>query len=38
MKKIGQTKHSKLPILDKNNRIMGIVDAVDINDLISRLS
>lgn len=38
MKKIGQTKHSRLPVLDKNNRIMGIVDAVDINDFISRLS
>lgn len=38
MKKIGETKHSRLPVLDKNNRLMGIVDAVDINELISRLS
>ena len=37
MEKIGQTKHSKLPVLDKNNRLMGIVDSVDINDLLSRL-
>jgi len=37
MEKIGQTKHSKLPVLDKNNRLMGVVDSVDINDLLSRL-
>ena len=36
MEKIGQTKHSRLPVLDKNNRLMGIIDAVDINDLLSR--
>jgi len=23
-------------VLDKNNRLMGIIDAVDINDLLSR--
>ena len=38
MKKIGETKHSRLPVLDKNNRLMGTIDSVDINDLISRLS
>ena len=37
MEKIGQTKHSRLPVIDKNNRLMGIVDAVDINDLLSRI-
>lgn len=37
MEKIGQTKHSRLPVLDKNNRLMGVVDSVDINDLLSRL-
>lgn len=37
MEKIGKTKHSKLPVLDKNNRLLGIVDAVDISDLLSRL-
>ena len=36
MEKIGQTKHSRLPVLDKNNRLMGIIDAVDINDLLSK--
>jgi CBS domain-containing protein len=37
MEKIGQTKHSRLPVLDKNNRLMGIIDSVDINELLSRL-
>lgn len=37
MEKIGQTKHSRLPVLDKNNRLMGIIDSVDINDLLSRI-
>lgn len=37
MKKIGRTKHSRLPVLDKNNRLMGIVDSVDINDLLSKV-
>lgn len=37
MEKIGQTKHSRLPVLDKNNRLMGIVDSVDITDLLSML-
>jgi CBS domain-containing protein len=37
MGKIGQTKHSRLPVLDKNNRLIGIVDSVDINDLISKI-
>ena len=36
MDKIGKNKHSKLPVLDKNNRLIGIVDSVDINDLLSR--
>jgi CBS domain-containing protein len=36
MEKIGQTKHSRLPVLDKNNRLMGIVDAVDINELLPK--
>lgn len=36
LRKIGQTKHSRLPILDKNNRLMGIVDSVDINELLSK--
>ena len=37
MKKIGESKHSRLPVLDKNNRLLGIVDSVDINELISKL-
>ena len=37
MEKIGQTKHSRLPVLDKNNRLMGVVDSVDITDLLSML-
>ena len=37
MEKIGQTKHSRLPVLDKNNRLMGIVDSVDINYLLSKV-
>ncbi|MHC1625076.1 MAG: CBS domain-containing protein [Methermicoccaceae archaeon] len=37
MEKIGKTKHSRLPVLDKNNRLMGVVDAVDINDLLSKI-
>lgn len=37
MEKIGKTKHSRLPVLDKNNRLMGVVDAVDITDLLSML-
>ena len=37
MEKIGRTKHSRLPVLDKNNRLMGIVDSVDINDLLSKV-
>jgi CBS domain-containing protein len=37
MKKIGESKHSRLPVLDKNNRLMGIVDSVDINDILSKI-
>jgi CBS domain-containing protein len=37
MKKIGQSKHSRLPVLDNNNKILGVIDSVDINDMISKL-
>ncbi|RLF56735.1 MAG: hypothetical protein DRN27_09110 [Thermoplasmata archaeon] len=37
MKKIGQSKHSRLPVLDKNNRLLGIVDSVEISDMLSKL-
>jgi CBS domain-containing protein len=37
LEKIGKTKHSRLPILDENNRVLGIVDAVDIGELLSEL-
>lgn len=37
MEKIGESKHSRLPVLDKNNRVMGIVDAVDINKLLAKI-
>ena len=38
MKKIGESKHSRLPVLDRDNKVMGIIDSVDINDLLSRIS
>ncbi len=37
MKKIGDHKHSRLPVLDENNRLIGVVDSVDINDLLAKL-
>ena len=37
LEKIGKTKHSRLPILDENNRVLGIVDAVDIGEVLSDL-
>lgn len=37
MKKIGETKHSRLPVLDRNNRLMGVVDSVDIHDLLVKM-
>ena len=36
-KKIGETKHSRLPIVDDKNRLLGIVDSVEINNLLSKV-
>ena len=37
MQKIGDTKHSRLPIINDQNRVLGIVDSVDINNLIAKV-
>ena len=36
LEKIGQTKHTRFPVVDTNNRLTGIVDAVDLYDFISK--
>jgi CBS domain-containing protein len=38
MKKIGETKHSRLPVLNKDKtKIIGLIDSVDINDIITKI-
>ena len=36
MKKIRDNKHTKLPVLDSDNRLMGIVNSNDITNLLSQ--
>ena len=36
LEKIGQTKHTRVPVVDTNKRLTGIVDAVDLYDFISK--
>lgn len=35
--RIGKTKHSRLPVLDHEDRIIGVVDSVDIHNLMARI-
>lgn len=35
--RIGKTKHSRLPVIDDKNRVIGVVDSVDINNLIAKI-
>ncbi len=37
MEKIGQSKHSRLPVIDRNNRVIGIVDSVNISDALTKI-
>jgi CBS domain-containing protein len=37
MKKIGQSKHSRLPVIDENNHVIGIVDSVNISDALTKI-
>ena len=37
IEKVGRSKHSKLPVIDDENKVIGIVDSVEINDLISKM-
>ena len=37
MEKIGATRHSRMPVLNNKNQVVGIIDSVDINELLSKV-
>lgn len=36
IEKIAKTRHSNLPVVDENNKVIGIISSIDIHDLITK--